>query len=93
MKILQMPMLKITEFLERLYIDLEKLLLVIFLGFWYFLSIKDNDWKVFIRLLMKTKKKIYNKLVNFQIQIENLLNQKIQYIYSKWEFRNNVFNK
>lgn len=42
LKILQMPMSKRVKFIERLYIDIKKLLLVFLLGFWYFLFIKDN---------------------------------------------------
>lgn len=41
-KTFQSSILKIAEFLERLHVDIEGLLLVIFLGFWDFFSIKDN---------------------------------------------------
>lgn len=42
LKILQMLMLKATEFLERLHVDIEEPLSVTFLEFRYFFSIKNN---------------------------------------------------
>lgn len=43
-------------------------------------------------LLTKTKKDIYNKLMDFWIQIENLLNQKFKCICLKNKLRNNAFD-
>lgn len=42
LKILQMLMLKVTKFLERLHVNIEEPLSVTFLGFRYFFSIKNN---------------------------------------------------
>ena len=58
-------MLKAIKFLEKLYIDIEILLLVTFLVFQYFLFIKDDTYKILFVLLTKTKEKIYEKLVDF----------------------------
>lgn len=60
-----MTMLKAIKFLEKLYIDIEILLLVTFLVFQYFLFIKDDTYKILFVLLTKTKEKIYEKLVDF----------------------------
>lgn len=65
LEILRTPMSNAAEFLEKLHVDIETLLLVTFLGFWYFFSIKDDAWGVFLVLLIKTKGEIYNKLIDF----------------------------
>ncbi len=71
---------KAAEFLERLHVDIEGLLPVTFSGFRYFLSIKDDIWDMFFVLPMKTKREIYDKLVDFQTWFENLSNRKIKCI-------------
>lgn len=55
LEILRTLMSKAAEFLERLHVDIERLLLVTFLGFWYFLSIKDDAWGIVFVLPLKTK--------------------------------------
>lgn len=92
LKILQTPIPKTAEFLERLHVDIKKFLPVIFLGFQYFLSIKNDAWGMFFVLSMKTKEEIYDKLVDFWIWIENLLDWKIKYIHSKEELKSNIFD-
>ena len=47
---------------------------------------------MFFVLPMKTKRKIYDKLVNFRIWIEKLLDRKIKYICLGGELRSNVFD-
>lgn len=47
---------------------------------------------MFFMLQIKTKKEIYNKLVDFRIWIENLSYQKIKYIYLEKKPRNNAFD-
>lgn len=92
LEILQMLMPKIAKFLERLYIDIEGPLLVIFLDFQYFLSIKDNAWDMFSILLIKTKGEIYDKLIDFRIWIKNLLDRKIKCICLRRKLRSNIFD-
>lgn len=83
---------KATEFFGRLHMDIERLLPVTFLGFWYYLLIKNDAYRMIFMLLIKTKKEVYDKLVDFQTWIENRINQKIKYIYSKGGLRSNVFD-
>ena len=85
-------MSKAAEFLRRLYVDIEGPLPFIFLGFQYFLSIKEDALGMFFVLPMKTKKEIYDKLVDFQIWIEKLSDRKIKCICLGGEFRSNAFN-
>lgn len=47
---------------------------------------------MFCVLPIETKREINNKLLNFQIEIKNLLNQKIKYIYLRRKMRNNAFD-
>lgn len=65
LEISRMPMPKATEFLRRLHVNIEGPLLVTFSGFRYFISFKDDAWEMFFMLRMKTKKEIYDKLVDF----------------------------
>lgn len=65
LKILQTSMSKVTKFLERLNIDIERLLLIIFLGFQYFFFIIDDTWNMFFILPIKIKEGIYDKLLDF----------------------------
>ena len=74
LEISRMPILKVVEFLGRFYVDIQKPLPVTFLGFWYFLSIKNDAWDIFFMLLIKNKREIYDKLVDFRIWIEKLSN-------------------
>lgn len=65
LEIFQTSIPKATEFLRGLYIDIERPLSITFMSFQYFLSIKDDAWGIFFVILMKTKKEIDNKLVDF----------------------------
>lgn len=47
---------KRAEFLGRLHVDIEKLLLVTVLGFQYFFFIKDNVWNMIFMLPMKIRR-------------------------------------
>lgn len=47
---------------------------------------------MFFVMPMKTKGEIYDKLIDFQIWIENLSNWKIKYICSGGELRSNAFD-
>ena len=83
---------KAAEFLGRLHVDIEGPLLVIFSGFRYFLSIKDDAWSMFFVLTMKTKREIYDKLVDFRIWIEKLSDWKIKCICLGGELKSNAFD-
>lgn len=65
LEILQTLILKVAKFLGKLYIDIEALLLVTFLGFQYFFSIIYDVWSMFFMILIKIKEEIYNKLIDF----------------------------
>ena len=92
LEISRTPMPKAAEFLGRLHVDIEGPLPVTFLGFQYFLSIKDDAWGMFFVLPMKTKGEIYDKLVDFWIWIEKLSDRKIKCICSGGELRSNAFD-
>lgn len=47
---------------------------------------------MFFVLPIKTKKEIYDKLVDFRIWIENLLGLKIKYIYLEKDLKSNLFD-
>ena len=50
---------KAAEFSRKLHVDIEKPLPVTFSGFRYFLFIKDDAWKMFFVLPIKSKEEIY----------------------------------
>lgn len=87
-----MQIRKANKFLRKLHVNIEGPLPVTFLEFRYFLSIKDNAWEMFYVLLMKTKREIYDKLVDFWTWIKILIDQKIKCIYSREELRSNALN-
>lgn len=92
LEILQMLISKVIEFLERLYIDIEGLLPVTFSGFQYFLFIKNDARDMFFVLPIKTKKEIYNKLMDFWTWIENLADWKIKQICLEKKLKSNTFD-
>ncbi len=92
LEISQTPIPKVAELLGRLHVDIKSSWSVIFSGFQYFHSIKDDAWGMFFVLPMKTKGEIYDKLVDFQTWIENLSNWKINCIRSEGKPKSNAFN-
>ncbi len=47
---------------------------------------------MFFLLPVKIKKEIFNKLVDIQIWIDNLLYQKIEFIFLRRKLKNNALN-